>query len=97
MSEKLSNKVRILTQLLNHNQSDQCELLVTLARLLEDRSKDQAWSIMTARKLILSTLNTHHPHINIARASEQWRQDHKDENEKQRRDRDQAPEIPYYS
>ena len=98
MNDNPDNKVRILTQLLNHNQSHQCDLLVTLVRLLEDKGDERAWSVMTARKLVLSTLEVHHPHVNISRACEQWRQDHKEENEKQRKNKDdKAGEIPYYS
>ena len=92
----LGHKVKILTQLLNRNTQDQCELLVTLARLLEE--KDNSWNILAARRTILTYLDTHHPHVNISKASEKWRQDHKAENDKSRGgERDKAPAIPYYS
>ena len=96
----LGNKVRILTQLLHQNQNDQCQLLISLVRLLEDKEKEKVWNVMTARRMILTALETHHPHVDTARASEQWRLDHKEANEKLRKDKDKPSEnriIPYYS
>ena len=96
----LGNKVRILTQLLNQNQNDQCQLLITLARLLEDKEKEKVWNVMAARKMILAALETHHPNVDTTKATEQWRQDHKEANEKLRKDRDKSSEnriIPYFS
>ena len=49
----------------NQAQIDQAELLIHLTKLLEDKTKEKSWNIITARRLILSTLDTHHPHVNI--------------------------------
>ena len=100
MSDSLGNKVKILTQLLNQNQTDHSELLITLTKLLEDKDRDQSWNILTARRIILNALDTHHPHVDIGRAFDQWKQDHKDENERHReknKNQISVPDNTYYT
>ena len=67
-----------------------------LLKLLEDSSKSQAWKILSARRMILATLDTHHPGIDISKAMERWRKDHKEENDKLLGD-NMKRIIPYYS
>ena len=98
MSESLSNKVRVLTELINQQQNENCELLLALTKLLEDKSRERDWKVITARRMILSALGTHHPHVDITNNLLTLTQDHKLENERHRKDRTKTPDhYSHYS
>ena len=100
MSDNLCKKIRLLTLLSNQTQGDQADLLMHLLKLLEDKTKERGWNIITARRLILESLNTHHPHIDIDINLKRLKEDHKAENEKHWRPRASSPEhiyIAHYS
>ena len=93
MSGNLSNKVKLLTQLVDQANSDQSELLIALTKILEDQSKEQGWAILTARRMILASLDTHHPNIDITNSWQRLKIDHNEENERRRKDRTNMKEI----
>ena len=95
MSDNLCRKIRLLTLLTNQTQVDQADLLTQLTKLLEDKTREKGWRVITARRLILEALNTHHPHIDIDINLKRLNEDHKAENEKHRRDRTSSPEHIY--
>lgn len=68
---RLGNKVRLLSQLMDLNNDVQVNILTSLMRVLEDRSLG-AWSNLDARRMILTFLFIHHPHISIAADQERW-------------------------
>ena len=97
MSDNLCSKIRLLTLLNNQAKNEQVDLLTLLLKLLEDKTKERGWNIITARRRILETLNTHYPHIDITNNLTRLKEDHKAENEKHRRDRTSSPEHIYIS
>ena len=76
---RLGNKVRLLNQLVDLNSDVQVNILTSLMRVLEDRSLG-AWSNLDARRMILTFLSIHHPHINIDADQERWENDRHNEN-----------------
>ncbi len=92
---RLASKIRLLTQLSEQTNLDQSEVLSALLRVLEDDARTVNWRVLSARRMILATLDTHFPSVDTAGAMERWRRDHKAENDKQMRERDDNKIIPY--
>ena len=104
VEESLRNKVRLLTELLKHTQSEQVDLLLQVNKVLENKTiHEKNWSNLTARKMILSSIGTHYPGVDIIKSMELWRQDHKEENDRARKERAKTPDkqtqvyISHYS
>lgn len=93
---RLASKIRIQTQLIEQYSQDQGEIMSALLKMLEDSSKSQAWRILSARRMILATLDTHHPNVDISKEMDRWKKDHKEENERQQGEIKRRI-IPYYS
>ena len=93
---RLASKIRLQTQLLDQNNTDHSEILSALLKVLEDGGKSHAWRTLSARRMILASLDTHHPHLDISKAMDRWKKDHKEENEKQLGESAKRI-IPYYS
>ena len=92
---RLASKIRLLTQLVEQANLEQSEVLDALLRVLEDDARTLNWRVLSARRMILATLDTHFPSVDTSGATERWKKDHKEENDKQMRERDANKIIPY--
>ena len=74
----LGNKLRLMYQLNESTNSEQVAVLMSLLKVLSDRSQDDLWCNMDARRMILTFLTIHHPFTDASSEHEKLETDRRD-------------------
>ena len=74
----LGNKLRLMYQLNELANGEQVAVLMSLLKVLSDKSQDDVWCNMDARRMILTFLTIHHPFTDVSSEHEKLETDRRD-------------------